>query len=293
VLWRITSTSISEGNAVAKKVALINMKGGVGKSTLAVNLAWHFALRPTSKRVLLVDLDPQFNASQYLLGAAEYRRAIESGVKTIWDIFERGTRHPQAPQAGFSIHDAIYNRFTIPSENRKLDIILSRLDLAFSVKTPYQQKERELAEVLTGLEGEYDLVLFDCPPTESILTTAGYLASDYVLVPVRPEYLSEIGLPLLVQSMEDFAADYPEHPLQLAGVVFNATTDYAPEEMLAKAGVRVIAQRNGWYVFEARYPFLGPIPKAPGSACQSTERPTRGDRSIAGSSHSRMNLRGG
>ena len=54
---------------MAKKVSLINMKGGVGKSTLTVNLAWHFAAYPQwLKKVLVIDLDPQFNASQYLLG---------------------------------------------------------------------------------------------------------------------------------------------------------------------------------------------------------------------------------
>lgn len=63
-----------------KIVSLINMKGGVGKSTLTVNLAWHFAAyRHWLKRVLVVDLDPQFNASQYLLGVNEYQKHLESG----------------------------------------------------------------------------------------------------------------------------------------------------------------------------------------------------------------------
>ena len=65
---------------MAKKVGLINMKGGVGKSTLAVNLAWQFAaMRRWNKRVLVVDLDPQFNASQYLLGVDGYERIHNAG----------------------------------------------------------------------------------------------------------------------------------------------------------------------------------------------------------------------
>ena len=60
---------------MAVKTSLINMKGGVGKSTLTVNLAWHFAAQlKWSKRVLVVDLDPQFNTSQYLLGVSEYEK---------------------------------------------------------------------------------------------------------------------------------------------------------------------------------------------------------------------------
>jgi len=247
---------------VAKKVALINMKGGVGKSTLTVNLAWFFALRPDCKRVLVVDLDPQFNAGQYMLGPNEYRRVLQSGKRTIWDIFERGTRHPQAPRATFAVSDVIHNRATIRPEGARLDVILSRLELAFSLKMPYQQKERQLAEVISSVEEEYDLILIDCAPTESILTTAAYLASDYLLVPVKPEYLSAIGLPLLVQSMTDFHAAYPGQRLQLAGIVFNAITEYSPEEMLAKADVRGVAQQHGWHVFDAEVTYSRSYPKS-------------------------------
>ncbi|MBV9124401.1 MAG: AAA family ATPase, partial [Planctomycetes bacterium] len=142
---------------MAVKVSLINMKGGVGKSTLAVNLGWYFAF--DSKRVLLVDLDPQFNASQYLLGTAEYERALRRGQRTIWDVFEQSTRTPQVPSGRFDIHEAIYPRASISSGGGKIDVILARLELALSLKTPYPQKERELSQAILDLEGEYDLVL--------------------------------------------------------------------------------------------------------------------------------------
>jgi chromosome partitioning protein len=132
----------------------------------------------------------------------------------------------------------------------RMDAILSRLELAFSLKTPYQEKERELSRALADLEDTYDLILVDCAPTESILTTAAYLSCDFLLVPVKPEYLSAIGLPLLARSMREFQDAYPNRNLQLAGVVFNATMEYSPEEMLAKGEVRQIAARNGWHVFD-------------------------------------------
>jgi chromosome partitioning protein len=247
---------------MAKKVALINMKGGVGKSTLTVNLAWYFALPDDGKRVLVVDLDPQFNASQYLLGPSEYLRVLQSGRRTIWDVFEQRTRHPEASAGSLSAQDVLHNRVTIPRGGGRIDVILSRLELAFSLKTPYHQKEQELARLLAQIESEYDLILIDCAPTESLLTTAAYLASDFLLVPVKPEYLSTIGLPLLVQSMRDFAQSYPNHALQLAGVVFNATTEYAPEEMLAKDDVRTIAQQPQWYVFDSEVPYSRSFPKS-------------------------------
>ena len=88
---------------MARKVALINMKGGVGKSTLCINLAWYFALPRDSKCVLVVDLDPQFNASQYLLGTQEYERILRAGTPTTWDIFERNTRTPYTPGQPFDV----------------------------------------------------------------------------------------------------------------------------------------------------------------------------------------------
>jgi chromosome partitioning protein len=264
---------------MAKKVALINMKGGVGKSTLTVNLGWHFALGRDVKRVLIVDLDPQFNASQYLLGQPTYERLLRAGRPTVWDILERSTRSPHASPTPLNVRDTIHNR-AVTTHGGRLDLIPSRLDLAFTLKTPYQQKEAELARALSEIEGDYDLILIDCAPTESLLTTAAYLASDFLFVPVKPEYLSAIGLPLLVQSMQEFQATYPQHPLQLAGVAFNASTDYAPEEQLAKANVRQIAAQHQWFVFNAEVPYSRSFPKG-----------AREGMSIYGTSHARRNTR--
>lgn len=245
---------------MAKKVSLINMKGGVGKSTLTVNLAWHFAAyQQWRKKVLVVDLDPQFNASQYLFGVSQYERLLKEGKPTIWEIFEQSTRTPSGTAVLSDPHDPIHNVQAFHGGGR-IDLIPSRLELAFSLKNP-GQKERQLAKIIGKIENEYDLILIDCAPTESILTTAAYLSSDYLLVPVKPEYLSSIGLPLLVNSMRDFKNDYEDHNLQLTGIVFNATTEYAPEEMRSKAKVREIAEERGWYVFNAEVSYSRSYPK--------------------------------
>lgn len=239
---------------MAKVVSLINMKGGVGKSTLAVNLAWCFALPEDNKRVLLADLDPQFNASQYLLGSQGYRELVEGDRPTVWDLFERNTRIPGPRRPPFDLGRTILNRWT-GSRGGRLDLLPSRLELAYSLRTPYQQKERELADCLTETADEYDLILIDCPPTESLLTTAAYLASDYLLVPVKPEYLSAIGLPLLQRSLVEFHERYSDHQVKVAGLVFNACSEYVPEEILSKANVRDIALAHHWYVFESEVPY--------------------------------------
>src|SRR6266849_4379155 len=121
---------------MATKVSLINMKGGVGKSTLTVNLAWHFAAyRNWNKKVLVVDLDPQFNASQYLLGVSAYEKILASNQPTVWDIFEQGTRTPGGKLA-LPKPDAAVHRHREFHGGGKIDLIPSRLELAFSLKNP-------------------------------------------------------------------------------------------------------------------------------------------------------------
>ncbi|MBW1967005.1 MAG: ParA family protein [Deltaproteobacteria bacterium] len=236
------------------------MKGGVGKSTVTVNLAWHFAAYQNwLKKVLVIDLDPQFNASQYLVGVRRYQQILDNNTPTMWNIFEQGTRTPSGVIPRVSASEAIINVRNIRGGGR-IDLIPSQLELAFSLKNP-GQKERHLPRLLNEIEEEYDLILIDCAPTESILTTAAYLCSDYLLVPVKPEYLSSIGLPLLVNSMQDFLSEYEDHDLELAGVVFNATSDYYPEERLSKDSVIQIAEENDWYVFENEVPYSRSFPK--------------------------------
>lgn len=248
---------------MAKKVSLINMKGGVGKSTLAVNLAWQFAgLHKWNKRVLVVDLDPQFNASQYLLGVSKYESILDRDIPTMWNVFEQLTLTPAGKKpAPLDPRSVLYNVVKY-SDGSRIDLIPSRLELAYSLRNP-SGKEQLLHTLIAKIESEYDLILMDCAPTESILTTAAYLTSDYILVPVKAEYLSAIGLPLLVRSLEEFK-DHPAyggHQLELAGVVFNATTDYAPEEIKSKNSVKAEAKRRGWYTFNNEVSYSRSYPK--------------------------------
>jgi chromosome partitioning protein len=241
-------------------VSLINMKGGVGKSTIAVNLAWHYAAYSNwRKRVLVVDLDPQFNASQYLVGANRYGGFLADGKPTIWDIFEQFTRTPGRSNEVLNSADAVrtVRRFT---KGGAVEMIPSRLELAYSLKNP-SQKEANLAKVLTSLSNNHDLILIDCAPTESLLTAAAYLASDFLLVPVRPEYLSTIGLPLLATSLADFRQQYPTSTLKLAGVVFNAISSYAPEEEQSRREVKKLAKEKGWHIYASEITYSRSYPK--------------------------------
>ncbi|MFH1774113.1 MAG: ParA family protein [Methanobacteriota archaeon] len=247
---------------MAKKVSLINMKGGVGKSTLAVNLAWQFAgLSKWNKKVLVVDLDPQFNASQYLIGVRKYEDILKKNIPTVWDVFEQLTHTPGKSKPIPLLPKSVLYNVVSYSDGSCIDLIPSRLELAYSLRNP-GQKESLLAKLISKIENEYDLILQDCAPTESVLTTAAYLASDYLLVPVKPEYLSSIGLPLLVRSMEEFkVGPYGDHNLDLAGIVFNHTSGYVPEEVKSKNEVKSIASKHGWYVFNAEVSYSRSYPK--------------------------------
>lgn len=245
---------------MATKVAVINMKGGVGKSTLCTNLAWHFsAMSNWRKNVLLIDLDPQFNSSQYLLGVTRYQKEIiEAGVPTIWDIFEQQSRTPGLRSSGRSLDDSIRNVASFVN-GQKLDLIPAQLELSFTLKNP-SQKEHLLSNFINDVESRYDLILVDCAPTESVLTTAAYLTADKVLIPVKPEFLSTIGLPLIRQSLGDFSRSYRKD-LDVSGICFNMCSDYSPEESQSKREVNDLATSFGWHVFGEEVPYSRSFPK--------------------------------
>ena len=167
---------------MAVTVSLINMKGGVGKTTIASQLA-HAADRDDLK-VLGVDLDPQSNLSQSIMGAENYVDHLKHNKPTIVQIFDEYVPASGAYGSPRPIDlDKIIVKGAGYWRNSTLDLIPSRLELRRILKTG---KERRLAKALARVSDQYDLIFIDCAPTESILTDAAYFASRYVIVPVRP-----------------------------------------------------------------------------------------------------------
>src|SRR6266566_4495111 len=191
------SASASSGGKSKRSaiVSVVNMKGGVGKSTITANLGW-FCAYQNDNRVLLVDLDPQFNLSQYAMGTEAYKAHLESGRGTVLDLFEHMTPSAVSGKRASAFEPKnIIAPVKAWTDGSRLDLVPSSLELAWTLKHS-ADKAHLLAYFLDEVRSEYDVILIDCAPTESILTTAAYLASDSVLVPVRPEFLSTIGLPL-------------------------------------------------------------------------------------------------
>lgn len=247
---------------MAISVSIINMKGGVGKTTLAAQLA-HAADRKNF-RTLAVDLDPQANLSQALLTPEKYVKHLRDKKPTIVQIFE----HYFPPSENFAspqpvdIHKIILKKTGYWSDTT-LDLIPSRLELSHTLKNP-TGKERRLARALSKIANEYDLILIDCAPTESILTEAAYHASRYTLVPVKPEYLATIGLPLLERSIQEFKFENADHELEICGIVFNHSSSYSdgPEGQKSVKEVQVEAKKNDWPVFETHVRYSASYPKS-------------------------------
>ena len=106
---------------------------------------------------------------------------------------------------------------------------------------------------MAKVSGEYDLIIIDCAPTESILSTAAYRASRYVIVPVRPEFLATIGLPLLARSLKEHRMRYQDQNLDMAGIIFNGgRANSTPEQQKAYKDVEKLASaaNYGWNVFK-------------------------------------------
>jgi chromosome partitioning protein len=236
-------------------VSMINMKGGVGKTTLASQIAWH-AARELNKKVLLVDLDPQANASQSVMSPRAYVSYLDRGGLTVADIFEEFT--PTGTAAGtprkLDPLKAIHSRVDY-KDGSLLHIVPSRLELSWTLRNP-TGKETLLARFISKVESGYDLIIIDCSPTDSILTDAAYHCSRYVLVPIRAEFLASIGFPLLDRSLKAFKIRHEDKVIEVCGLVFNDFNrgDVKKENRLARKDVMDKAATYGWYVFQNDIP---------------------------------------
>lgn len=220
-------------------IAFMNMKGGVGKTTLAVNVA-HTLAQQHGKQVLIVDGDPQFNATQCLVADDEYLTHINDPKKgTIKDIFVPRRTGPVSTTLGVakSVGKAKMNLAdcTIQiysggaGKAGRLDLLPSTLSLVEAENSP-RQTEARLKAYLKEKASHYDCVIIDCPPTISFFTQAAILASNKYIVPIKPDPLSVVGLPLLERYIEDCTTD-AGMTLEQVGLVFTMVRSPAPQAM--------------------------------------------------------------
>jgi chromosome partitioning protein len=199
----------------AKVIAFVNMKGGVGKTTCAVNLAAYLA-RDHQKKVLLVDLDPQTNASLSLMTEDAWAKwAADHG--TMADLMEVGGRRKQDEPV--KLADCIVHG--VRPELPTLDLLPSHLKLTFLDLDLAARpgRERIFARKLERVLPDYDFVICDCPPNLQTATQNALYASDYFIVPMQPDFLSSIGLGLLQDRLAYLRKEL-EFRISCLGIVF-------------------------------------------------------------------------
>lgn len=195
-------------------VSCINLKGGVGKTALAVNLA-AIAGEIHNKKTLLIDLDPQTNATFSCITVDEWENASTAGG-TIADIL--GLRNHTSAE-GVTKHPS---EVIIPNVFPNVDLLPSHLEL-FTVDLDLAgqtRRESILERNLKPIISNYEFIVCDCPPNLTLPTQNALSISSYYIVPVSLDYLSGVGIGLLIQRVERFGTEI-EKSLDNAGIVIS------------------------------------------------------------------------
>jgi chromosome partitioning protein len=224
---------------MAKIISLVNQKGGVGKTTSAINLATYLAA--AGKFVLLVDLDPQGNASS----------GLGLDIKNI----EKSLYHSM-------ILDEHPSKVILKTETLGHDIVPASQDLAGAGIELIHMDNREfrLYNVLREIRTDYDYIIIDSPPSLGLLTINGLVASDEIIIPVQTEYFALEGLSQLLNTIE-LVRDNLQPDLKVMGALL---TMYDKRNRLARQVVKEIKDHFPGHVFDSVIPRSVRLAEAPG-----------------------------
>lgn len=213
-----------------RSIAIMNQKGGVGKTTTAINLG--AALAVAEKRTLVVDVDPQSNATRGLGFGPDPERG------SVYDCLLEG----QKPSEGVILATRLPYLNLLPAER---ELVGAEFELVEA-----ERREERLGQVLAMVRDEYDYILIDCPPSLGLLTLNALVASDSLLVPVQCEYLALEGLSEVLSTWRR-VADTLNPRLRLEGVLLTMFDD---RTNLSRQVVEEIREHLGAQVFRTIIP---------------------------------------
>jgi chromosome partitioning protein len=223
-----------------RAIAVANQKGGVGKTTTAVNLS--ACLAELGRKVLLIDLDPQANATSGLGVAPERGTSVYAALLGDGTLLDRVR---PTPMPGLSL---------VPAE---VDLAGAEVEIARTDR--YLHRFREALEPLLAA-ATYDWVFVDCPPSLGILTMNALAAADSLLIPIQCEYYALEGLSVIVRLIEQFRQGGANPGLEMEGIVM---TMYDGRTNLAQQVVREVRGHFGTRVFDIQIPRSVRLGEAP------------------------------
>lgn len=213
----------------------MNMKGGVGKTTICVNIAGSLAMM--DKKVLIIDMDPQMNTSQYLLTPNLLEQQLTS-TRTVYGLYKKEFEQPIPVFSGEETPDEAVDDEAklIFNVRNNLDLLCGDLNM-----TRVNDRNGTISDYLdffiknNNLRDRYDFIFIDCPPTDSFYTTSAQKASNFYILVIKPDYLSTIGLDLFNNSIKSYNArrtqDTKVHQLGIVVNMFQRGNEYQAKKI--------------------------------------------------------------
>lgn len=239
-------------NKKGKVISFINMKGGVGKTTLSRELAYLLSIN--KYKVLYIDIDPQSNSTQSFFEKFSIQ-TIDKDGKRRKDI--QSINHLYLP----SFTDVKKEQILIELTDF-LHLIPGDLTTVFMDRDSNSKNEQRLLKLITDweLKKQYHFIFIDCPPTYSFYTVSAFMASDYYLIPARPDLYSILGLDLLNDVVEHFitedqSAIMQNRSLKCLGIVLTMIENNGGEYDIIR-GIESLAYSNGLYLFKSRFRYF-------------------------------------